>query len=62
MQMFIIQKQNKWYLYFDELKPQNLCFVGYTLMATQAKARKLLRFHNSNVNNIKIITNKGEEK
>lgn len=58
LKMFIVQKQDKWYLYFDELKPQNLCFVGFSLMAAQAKARKLLKFHNGNINNIQIITKK----
>ena len=42
MEMVIQKVENKFYLYFDEVKPANLCFIGYSLMAAQCRARKLL--------------------
>lgn len=53
MEMIIKKVENKFYLYFDEVKPANLCFIGYSLMAAQCRARKLLKSHNSNIENIK---------
>lgn len=59
MKMIIKQYGNKFYLYFDEIKPQNRCFIGYSISATQCQARKLLKSHNSNINNIQFILEKG---
>lgn len=55
MEMIIKQKANKFYLYFNEIDPANLCFVGYSIMAAQARARKLLKSHNEKEDSIKYI-------
>lgn len=58
MNMIIKQKENKFYLYFDEIMPSKLCFVGYSIMSAQARARKLLKAHNEKIDNIKYILEK----
>ena len=55
MQMIIKQKENKFYLYFDKIHPANLCFIGYTILTAQAKARKILRVHGISKDNIFYI-------
>ena len=61
MNMIIKQIGNKFYLYFNRIHPANLCFVGYSIMAAQGKARKLLRCHNCNINNITYILEDNKE-
>ena len=58
MDMIIKQKENKFYLYFDEITPSKLCFVGYSIMAAQTRARKLLKAHNEKIDKIKYILEK----
>lgn len=55
MEMIIKQINNKFYVYFDKIHPANLCFIGYSIMAAQCRARKLLRTHNCKEDNIKYI-------
>ena len=58
MEMIIKQKENKFYLYFDKVHLANLCFVGYSIITTQARARKLLKSHNEKKDKIEYILEK----
>lgn len=45
MEMFIVKKENKFYLYFDKISYQTMHSIHNTLATARAKARKLLQVH-----------------
>lgn len=55
MEMIIKQNGKKFMLYFDEISPETLCFIGYSVMSAQRRARQLLRTHNADPKAIKYI-------
>lgn len=55
MEMIIKQNGKKFMLYFNKICPATLCFIGYSVMAAQRRARQLLRTHNANEKAIKYI-------
>lgn len=55
MEMIVKQNGDKFYLYFNKIDPANLCFIGYSVMSAQRRARQLLRTHNADEKSIKYI-------
>ena len=53
--MIILNKNNKFYLYFDSVENKNLFGIFNTLSIAKCRARKLLKLHNGNMKNIAVI-------